>query len=86
MIEFGHYQTVLLHMIEHRDVVYWPNLTTVFYSDKISSQSDIDAIKLQLAEMLIHQATMLQKHRTYQICSPLANLKVANDKGDSGDR
>ena len=71
-------------MIEHHDVIYWPNLATIFCSDKISDQRDIDAVRIQLAEMLIHQATSLQKHRTYQICSP--NLKVVNNEGDSGDR
>ncbi|KJA21034.1 hypothetical protein HYPSUDRAFT_42420 [Hypholoma sublateritium FD-334 SS-4] len=69
---------VLPHVLEHGDVVYWPNLTIAFCSDKMAGRSDIDAIRTRLAEMLIHQATKLQKHCTYQICNP--NLNVVNDE------
>ena len=85
LILFGMMKTgVLPHMIEHCDVIYWPNLTTVFCSDKYFNQGDIDMIRTRLAKMLIHQATNLQKHRTYQICNP--NLEFLNSEGDSGEQ
>ncbi len=86
LVRTGHLhgpQGVLPHMIEHRDVIYWPNLTTVFCSDKYSNQSDIDEAKIRLAKMLIHQATNLQKHRTYHLCGP--NFQIWNSEGDSGE-
>ncbi|KJA21035.1 hypothetical protein HYPSUDRAFT_756991 [Hypholoma sublateritium FD-334 SS-4] len=77
---------ILPRILEHGDVTYWPNLTTVFYSDKMLSQEDINIIRTRIAEMLKHQATTKpQKHCTYQICN--SHLNVLNaEEGDSRDR
>ncbi len=77
-------QTLLPQMLEHQDVIYWPNLTEVFYCDLTLDEEDIKSARTQLAEMLISQSTArkLKVHCTYHVRSPYLDVLLHDEFDD----